>query len=89
MALGASPASVARLVVNFAMRLVAAGLILGVAVNVLVSGWIVRYLQGFKPGDPVATAAVIGILVIVALIAILGPLIRAISAQPVDALRHE
>jgi len=68
---------------------VAAGLILGVAVNVLLSGWIVRYLQGFKAGDPVATAAVIGILVVVALMAILGPLIRAVSAQPVDALRHE
>jgi predicted permease len=89
MALGASPASVARLVVSFAMRLVAAGLILGVAVNLLLSGWIVRYLQGFKPGDPVAIAAVIGILVLAALTAILGPLARAVSAQPLDALRHE
>ena len=89
MALGASPAGVARIVVGFAMRLVAAGLILGVAVNVLLSGWIVHYLQGFKPGDPLATAAVIGILLVVALMAILGPLSRAVSAQPVDALRHE
>jgi predicted permease len=89
MALGASPASVARLVVSFAMRLLAAGLVLGVAVNVLISGWIVRYLYGFKPGDPVATAAVIGILVVVAFMAILAPLSKAVSAQPLDALRHE
>ena len=88
-ALGATPASVARLVLGLTIRLVLSGLILGVAASAALSGWIARYLKGFNPKDPVAITIVILVLMGTALIAILGPLFRAMAAQPLDALRHE
>ena len=88
-ALGATPASVGRLVIVMTMRLVLTGLALGVVVSAALSGWIVRYLRGFNPADPLALTSVVLLLSLVAMMAILSPVIRAVSAQPVDALRHE
>ena len=86
-ALGSSPAAIARLVLRQGGGWMAAGLAaggLGVAAVVrLVRG----LLYGVPPFDPVALGVSVAVIVIFGALALLGPILRASRADPISVLR--
>ena len=89
MALGAKRRDVLGLVLGRALRIVAAGLIVGLAVSLAVNRILQSQLVGVSPYDPVTMAGAPVILILVALVACQVPMQRAVNVNPVIALRHE
>jgi putative ABC transport system permease protein len=89
MALGAQPVSVLGLVVGDGMRLVAAGLLVGVAAALALSRLLATLLYGIGAVDALTYAAIALVLVAVALVAILIPARRATRVDPTVVLRYE
>jgi ABC-type antimicrobial peptide transport system permease subunit len=87
MALGAQPGDVLRLVVGQGMRLVLAGIALGLACSFALSRLMRSLLFDVSPTDPVTFLTVSAILAAVALVAGWLPAIRASRIDPVLALR--
>ena len=87
MALGATPTGVLRWVVAQGLRLVGAGLFIGVAVGLLLMRYIASLLFGVSTYDTQTFAAVAMMLGIVALLACYIPARRATKINPVVALR--
>jgi predicted permease len=89
MALGARTGDMMRLVVGNGMKLVAIGVVVGLAG----SFWLTRYmsalLYGVKPTDPSTYVAVASVLLAVAFLATYIPARRAAQVDPVIALRYE
>lgn len=90
MALGASPASVLRLVVRQSAWLAGVGAAIGLAIAIFA----VRPLAFFllpevSTGDPATFAIVAGAMFLVAVAATIGPALRALRVDPVVALRHD
>jgi putative ABC transport system permease protein len=88
-ALGATRAEVARLVVREGLTMVAIGAAVGVAAALALSRYLASVLFQIKPNDPLTYASVAGILTVVALLATLIPARRATAVDPVTALRAE
>ena len=86
-ALGSSVARVLRLIVSSGLRLVGAGVVLGV----LVALWGAKWMEGLMfqqaPRDPVIYGVVAGTLLLVAVVAALVPALRATRIDPNSALR--
>ena len=78
-----------RLVVGNGMKLVAIGLVAGLAG----AFWLTRYmsalLYGVKPSDPLTYVEVASVLLAVAFLATYIPARRAAQVDPVIALRYE
>ena len=89
MALGASRRDVLRLVLMRALRIIVAGLVVGLAGAVVVTRVLQRFLFGVTPTDPVVFAAVTLLLLSVGLIAAWLPARRATRIDPWAALRAE
>jgi putative ABC transport system permease protein len=89
MALGASRANVARLIVRQGAVLASMGLVLGVAGSVLVGREMQSTLYGVGALDVSVIAAVAAILFTTALVASYLPARRASSIDPMQALRSE
>jgi putative ABC transport system permease protein len=89
MALGAVPADVLRLVLVGAVRLAAAGIVIGLAAALAAGRLVESQLFGIKPADPVIYAAAALLLALVALIAAGVPAWRAARIDPVVALKYE
>jgi ABC-type antimicrobial peptide transport system permease subunit len=89
MALGASRASVVRLVLNGALRRVGIGLALGVPAAVGVGYAIASQLFGVRPWDPVVLGAAALLLLTAALAATAIPAHRASRVDPLRALKAE
>ncbi|MGH7568502.1 MAG: FtsX-like permease family protein [Gemmatimonadales bacterium] len=89
MALGASRAQVAELVVGQALRPAAVGIVGGGGLAVFASRLLRGLLFGVPPHDPVTFAGVLGLLVGVAVLASWMPARRAAALEPVAALREE
>jgi putative ABC transport system permease protein len=87
MALGASAASVFRLVIGQALRLVIIGVGAGLIAAGVLTRLLVRLLFGVEPLDPWTFAATTAILLGVAAIASYVPARRGMRMAPVDALR--
>jgi ABC-type antimicrobial peptide transport system permease subunit len=89
LALGAQLASVRRMVVVQGMALAA----IGAAVGIGVSLWLARFMTGFlfQTGerDALIFSSVPIVLLVVALIAVWIPAVRASRVDPVKALRAE
>ena len=89
MALGARTGDMMRLVVGNGMKLVAIGVVVGLAG----AFWLTRYmsalLYGVKPTDPSTYVAVALVLLAVAFLATYIPARRAAQVDPVIALRYE
>jgi putative ABC transport system permease protein len=89
-ALGATPANVLAMVVGQSLRLVTAGVIIGLALAAIA----VRPLSMFlvpevRPADPLNFVAVACVLALVAALATVAPTARALRVDPAVALRHE
>jgi putative ABC transport system permease protein len=89
MALGASTASVLRLIVRQGMRPVIIGLAVGLATAAALSRLMTALLFGVTPTDPVTYAAVAGIIALAGVLACLVPASRALRVDVIDALRSE
>lgn len=89
LALGAAPADVQRLVLVHALRLVASGLGLGVAISFAVGAWVESLLYGVSARDAATYVGVVAVLGTAALLAAWLPARRAARVDPMVALRAE
>jgi ABC-type antimicrobial peptide transport system permease subunit len=89
MALGAERRDVLRLVLMRALRIVAAGLVVGLAGAAGVTRVLQRFLFGVTPTDPIAFTIVTLVLMGVGLVAAWLPARRATRIDPSTALRAE
>ena len=89
MALGADRRDVLRLVLTRALRIVVAGVIVGLAGAVGVTRVLQRFLFGVTPTDPIAFTIVTLLLMAVGLMAAWLPARRATRIDPCAALRAE
>ena len=89
LALGAEPEGIARDAVWRAVKLVAAGLVVGLVAAWYVSALINSLLFGVEPHDVGSYAIAAAVLLTAAVAASLVPAIRAARIDPIRALRHE
>jgi ABC-type antimicrobial peptide transport system permease subunit len=89
MALGALPADVVRMVLLDAGRMVAAGIVIGLAAAFVLSRYVESQLFGIQAADLVVYAGAAGTLAAVAALAAFVPARRASRIDPVSALRYE
>jgi len=87
MALGATAASVFRLVLGHALRLVLVGVAAGLMAAGMLTRLMARLLYGVEPLDPWTFAAAALLLLLVAAVASYLPARRGMNMAPVDALR--
>ena len=89
MALGARRSEVLGLILRAAMKLLTAGVIVGVPAAWAASRVIAAMLFGLTPVDPVTTLAATALLGAAVLFAALLPALRASRVDPMVALRYE
>jgi putative ABC transport system permease protein len=89
MALGATPSDVLRLVLTRALRIVVAGLVVGLVGAAGVTRVLQTFLFGVTPTDPMVFAVVTLLLLAVGLLAAWPPARRATQIDPWAALRAE
>jgi putative ABC transport system permease protein len=88
-ALGADPRAVVRLVAAEGLRLTAAGMIAGTLAAAVVSRAMRGMLFDVSPADPMTYGAVLAIFAATACAALIIPARRALSVDPLTALRAE
>ena len=88
-AIGARPEAVVRGIVAKAVRLAAAGLVLGAAGSLVVARLIASQVKDVSPYDPATFCAVAALLAMVALLAAWIPARRAARIDPALTLRCE
>ena len=88
-ALGATTPDILRLVVGHAVRMIAAGAVIGLALSAATSRVLSSMLYGVQPLDPATFAFVTMALVVTAAVATYGPAWQAIRVDPAVALRGD
>jgi ABC-type antimicrobial peptide transport system permease subunit len=89
LAIGAAPGQVIAFVMAGAGRLLAGGIVLGIALTVAADRVLRGVLFGVSPLDAPALAAAALTLAIVSAIAVAGPALKAARIAPIDALRTD
>jgi predicted permease len=89
LALGAERGSVVRMVLGEALRLVVAGILLGLGGALLLDHTLTALLFGVKPGDPLALLLASVLLLGVGLLGSYAPARRAARVDPMTTLREE
>jgi len=90
MALGGTRRNIARMIVGQSLVLCGMGLAVGLVIAAFAARPLGTFLvPGLSPHDPVSYAIVCVVLLAVSLLATLVPLARALSIDPMMALRHE
>jgi putative ABC transport system permease protein len=89
MALGASRAGILRLVLREAIVVVAAGCLIGGTLALTISRYVRTLLYSLAPNDPTAMIGAVLLLAVVAAAASLVPAVRATRVDPAMAFRHE
>jgi predicted permease len=89
MALGASSRRIAGMVVGSGLRLVGAGVVLGLLGSAAAARALRQLIWNVSPFDPLSFALVAAVLVVVGVQACLRPALRASRVDPVTALRYE
>jgi predicted permease len=87
MALGARPAQVRGLVLIRTLRLVGGGVLVGVPAALSVARGLASFLFGVPPTSPTIVLIAVCTIATAALLAALGPALRASRINPTDALR--
>ncbi|MBV9764206.1 MAG: FtsX-like permease family protein [Acidobacteriaceae bacterium] len=88
-ALGASRRSILQMVVQQGMLMVLVGVCGGLVAASVLTRLMSHMLYGVKAGDPTTFALVAGAIAITALLACIGPALRAAWIDPMAALRNE
>lgn len=86
-ALGAEPLRIAAMVAASGAKVMAAGVLTGLAGSLALTGMLRSLLYGVGPHDPKTFAAVFAVMVSVAVVAIALPARRALRLSPMDAIR--
>jgi len=89
MAVGATPLEVLGMVLAQSGKLVALGLVIGLAATLVLGRLLTTMLFGVESFDATVLASVSGVLVVVAIFATAIPAARAARIDPVRALRQE
>ena len=89
MALGATRANILRLIAADGLRMVIAGLAIGLGSALVVSKFLKSLLYDVSPTDPITFVAVPALLALVALVAILIPAQEGTRVDPAVTLRAE
>jgi ABC-type antimicrobial peptide transport system permease subunit len=89
LALGAAPSTIRRMVLREGLRVTAAGMVVGIGLAALLARATASLLYGVTPGDVPTFATVIGVLFIVAVVAVWSPAARAMRIDPVRTLRGD
>ena len=89
MAIGATAIEIQRLILREGMRPVLAGLVVGMAAAVALNRLLRSQLVAVSPNDPVVLISATATILVVAIIASLLPIRRAVSVDPVIALRAD
>jgi predicted permease len=87
LALGAQPTTVARLVIGMGLKLIAAGLAVGLLIAIATLGYLQSVLYGVRASDPSTYLAVMAVLLGTAVAATALPAWRAARTNPLDSLR--
>jgi len=87
MALGADRGAVFRVVLAGALRLIAAGMVVGIGIAVVAGRLVSDLLVGTSPLDPMALGIAVLGLGLAAAVGCIGPVRRATRIDPVTALR--
>ena len=88
-ALGARPVDVLRLVLSGAVRVIAAGIVIGLVFAAALSQTVSAFLFGVRPFDPLTFGGVTLVLIVTALVAMAAPAMRAARVDPIVAFRAE
>jgi putative ABC transport system permease protein len=89
LALGAGPGQVKGVFLLRGLRLVLAGVCVGLPVALASGRLVARFLYGIKPYDPLSLAMAVGAVTAAALLACYLPARRATKVDPMVALRYE
>jgi len=89
LALGAAPRAVARMVVVEGLKVVAAGMVVGLVLAAMLARASASVLYGITSSDPATFAGVVGLILLVGLAATLSPALRAMRVDPARTLRGE
>ena len=89
LALGGESGHVIRMIVRFGLRLVAAGLVIGLAISLATNRLLTTQLWNTSPNDPVTFGVVVLLIATIGTLACWVPARRAVRVQPMIALRHE
>jgi ABC-type antimicrobial peptide transport system permease subunit len=89
MALGASRGHIIGTIVRQGMAVTGVGLLAGVVAGLALTRLMRNLLFAVAATDPMSFVGATACLVVVALVSCLIPALRALSIQPVNALRHE
>lgn len=89
MVVGAQRGDILRMVLREAVLLVGLGLMVGIAASVAGVQLLRSLIFGVAPRDPVTLAAACGLLLLTGLFAAWWPARRAVSTEPMEALRIE
>lgn len=89
LALGATRGDVFRMVGSRGVFLVTAGLAIGLAISIPLARLLSSMIYGVGANDPVTFGGTAGLLAVVALLACYFPVRRAMSTDPIVALRNE
>jgi putative ABC transport system permease protein len=88
-AVGAEQKDIRNLIFGEGFRLIASGVVAGVALAIVLTGVLRVFLFEVQPGDPVTLLVVAALFVGVALLACWVPVRRAATVDPLEALRYE
>ena len=88
-AVGAEQKDIRKLIFGEGFRLIASGVLAGIALAVVLSRVLRTFLFGVQPSDPTTLIVVGGLFVGVALLACWVPVRRAAKVDPLEALRYE
>lgn len=89
MALGAQRRDVLRMMIGAGARLVAVGIVVGLALGIGLSRLLTSLLHGISPSDPTSYIVPAIALGLTAVAASLVPALRAAAVDPIKALRQE
>jgi predicted permease len=89
MALGAQSNDVLRLVLREALKLVLAGIVVGIVASLVITQGAATLLFGLQPTDPLTISGATALLLSMALLAAYLPARRAARVDPMVALRDE